>query len=174
MFEESLCGEEVKSLAGLLGAAGKSLKLWFLHMNKYLRMATVHQMKRWGLWEGFSSRPQLSQREVPSAFFISFDRMFLIETMDCVFAKNQGKARAQEEVEILRVSEWLCQCQWAKYVSLMSSCVHWEHHFIEDNISWLLRCAAISIWSCSDNNHPAVLLVSSSSTTSQGHHPAFW
>lgn len=68
-------------------------------------MATVHQMERWGLWEGFSSRPQLSQREVPSAFFISFDRMFLIETMDCVFAKNQGKAGAQEEVEILRVSE---------------------------------------------------------------------
>lgn len=49
-------------------ATGKSLKLLFLHMNKYLRMATVHQMKRQELWEGFSSAPQLSQREIPSAF----------------------------------------------------------------------------------------------------------
>lgn len=43
-------------------AAGKSLKLLLLHMDKYLRMATIHEMKSRELWEGFSSAPQLSQR----------------------------------------------------------------------------------------------------------------
>lgn len=65
-----LFGEELYTFAGsnVTNVAGKPLKLLFLHMNKYLRMATIHQMKRQELWEGFSSTPQLSQREIPSAF----------------------------------------------------------------------------------------------------------
>lgn len=54
--------------SNLRNATGKSLKLLFLHMNKYLRMATIHQMEGQELWEAFSRAPQLSQREIPSAF----------------------------------------------------------------------------------------------------------
>lgn len=54
--------------SNLRNATGKSLKLLFLHMNKYLRMATIHQMEGQELWEACSRAPQLSQREIPSAF----------------------------------------------------------------------------------------------------------
>lgn len=65
LFDEELC-TLTGSTVGI--ATGKSLKLLFLHVNKYLRMATIHQMKRQELREGFSSVPQLSQREILSAF----------------------------------------------------------------------------------------------------------
>lgn len=63
-------------------------------------MATIHQMKRQELWEALSRLPQLSQREIPSAFFISFDRMFLMKMLYCVSSKNKSKVE-QKEVEII-------------------------------------------------------------------------
>lgn len=63
-------------------------------------MATIHQMKEQELWEALSRPPQLSQREIPSAFFISFDRMFLMKMLYCVFSKNKSKVE-QKEVEII-------------------------------------------------------------------------
>lgn len=48
VLKEILSGEELCTFTGssVKNAAGKSLKLLFLHMNKYLKMATIHQMKR--------------------------------------------------------------------------------------------------------------------------------
>lgn len=172
LYLTSLC--VVKSLAGLLGAVWDMVNPWSSDFCTWISTSGWPLFIREGMgtWESFSSTPQLSQRGIPSAFFISFDRLFLIETMNCVFANNQGKARAGGRWDF----NSLCVTVPGSVsnVSLMSSCVHWEHHFMEDNISWLPRCAAIRIWSCSDNNHLAVLLVFSYSATSQGQQPAFW